>query len=205
MVKYSRENKSHKYILSVIDCFSKFAWAFPLKNKKPEGIIESFNQIFKESGRKPERLQVDEGKEFMRKFSKFCEENKINKFSTQNRDIKASIAERFNRTIQEKIEKVLTENDNNRWISVLPALIINYNNSRHRSIKMTSVEASKKENTEFVYFNLFLNNGKNDITKKTKYNIGDKVRVKINKKIFDKGYEQNFSNEVLVVNKLFNF
>ena len=137
MVKYSRENKGHKYILSVIDCFSKFAWAFPLKNKKPEGIIESLKLNFKESGRKPEKLQVDEGKEFMGKFSQFCEENKINKFSTQNKDIKACIAERFNRTIEEKIEKVLTENDNNNWISILPALMLNYNNSRHRSIKMT--------------------------------------------------------------------
>lgn len=139
----------------------------------------------------------------MGKFNQFCEENKINKFSSQNRDIKACIAERFNRTIEEKIEKVLTENDNNNWISVLPALMINYNNSRHRSIKMIPVEASKKENTELVYANLFPNNVKNDINKKIKYKIGDTVRVKINKKIFDKGYEQNFSNEVCIINKIY--
>ena len=64
--------------------------------------MELFKQIFKESGRKPKRLQVDEGKEFM---SKFSGENSINKFSTQNRDIKACIAGRFSRTIEEKIEK----------------------------------------------------------------------------------------------------
>jgi transposase InsO family protein len=165
MIKYSRENKGHKYFLSVIDCFSRYAWTIPLKNKKLEGIAESFKQIFKESGRKPERLQVDEGKEFMGKFSKFCVENKINKFSTQNRDIKACITERFNRTIEEKIEKVLTENDNNNWISILPDLMINYNNSYHSSIKMTSIEASKKENTELVYANLFPEDTKTKIKK----------------------------------------
>jgi hypothetical protein len=200
MVKYSRENKGHKYFLSVIDCFSKYAWTFPLKNKKPEGIVDSFNQIFKESGRKPERLQVDEGKEFMGKFSK---ENKINKFSTQNRDIKACIAERFNRTIEEKIEKVLTENDNNKWISILPDLMINYNNSYHSSIKMTPVEASKKENTELVYKNLFPEDKEIKI-KKPRYKIGDTVRTKINKKVFDKGYEQNFSDDVRTICKIYS-
>ena len=79
---------------------------------------------------------------------------------------KACIAERFNRTIEEEIEKVLTEDGNNNWISILPALMINYNNSRHRSIKMTLFEASKKENTELVYANLFPKDVKNDITKK---------------------------------------
>lgn len=77
MVNYSRENKGYKYILSVIDCFLKFAWAFPLKKRKPEGIFESFKQIFKESGRKPEKLQVDKGKEFMGKFNQFLKTKKI--------------------------------------------------------------------------------------------------------------------------------
>ena len=62
------------YFLSVIDCFSKYAWTFPLKNKKPEGIVEAFKQIFKETGRKPEILQVDEGLEFKGKFKKYCED-----------------------------------------------------------------------------------------------------------------------------------
>jgi transposase InsO family protein len=123
MTKYSKENKGFKYFLAVIDCFSKYAWTFPLKNKKPEGIIESFSKIFKESGRRPLKLQTDEGTEFKGKFINFCKDHNITKFSTENRDIKAQIAERFNRTIEEKIEKVLTENDNNIWISVLPDLI----------------------------------------------------------------------------------
>jgi hypothetical protein len=200
--------------LTVIDCFSKYAWTFPLKNKKPEGIVDAFKQIFKESGRRPEKLQVDEGKEFMGRFSKFCEENKINRFSTQNRDIKACIAERFNRTIEKKIEKVLTENDNNNWISILSDLMINYNNSVHRSIKMTPVEASKKESKKIVYANLFpeevrstdiINKKPKSVNhRKDRFKIGDTVRLKINKKVFDKGYEQNFSDEVCTISKIYN-
>ena len=60
----------------------------------------------------------------------------------------------------------------------------------------------KKKHTELVYKNLFPE-GKQEI-KKIKYRIGDTVRVKINKKIFDKGYEQNFSHEVCMINKVFN-
>ena len=50
---------------------------------------------------------------------------------------------------------VLTQNDNSKWVSILPDLMINYNNSHHLSIKMTPIEASKKQNTELVYSNLF--------------------------------------------------
>lgn len=203
MVKYSRENEGHKYFLSVIDCFSKYAWTFTLKNKKPEGIVEAFKQIFKESKRKPERLQTDEGTEFKGKFSEFCKEQNINLFSTNNKDIKAGIAERFNRTIEEKIEKVLTQNDNNNWIAILPDLMTNYNNSYHRSIGMAPIEAIKKENSEIVHNNLFPNS--NEVrAKKPKYKVGDTVRTKINKKAFAKGYEQNFSDEVYIINEIIN-
>ena len=155
LTKYSKENKGYKYFLSVIDCFSKYAWAFPLKNKKPEGIVESFKIIFKESGRKPLKLQTDEGTEFKGVFKKFCGENNIIHFWTQNRDIKAQIVERFNRTIEERMEKIMTQNNNNIWISNLSDLMKNYNNSYHRSIKMTPIEASKKQNQSKVHQNLF--------------------------------------------------
>ena len=64
MIKYSKQNKNYKYILTVIDFFSKFSWCYPLKSKKSEEIINSFKDIFKKSKRKPTRIQSDEGTEF---------------------------------------------------------------------------------------------------------------------------------------------
>lgn len=101
MLKYSRKNEIHKYILSDW-LFFKIRLGFSIIKHKPKGIIESLKQIFKESGKKPKKLQVDYEREFTSKFSQFCE-NKINKFSSQNKDIKACIPGRSNRTIEEKI------------------------------------------------------------------------------------------------------
>jgi transposase InsO family protein len=200
MKKYSHENKGYKYFLTIIDCFSKYAWTFPLKNKKPEGIVSAFKEVFKNSHRHPEKIQVDEGTEFKGKFNTFCKEHNVDKFSTENRDIKAQMAERFNQTIENKMEKVMTEHDDNVWYAYIEDLTTNYDNSYHRSIKMTPVEASKEENIQKVHNNLYppvvLNK------KIPKYNINDRVRVKINKKIFDKGYEQNFGDEVCKVYKI---
>ena len=64
MIKYSKQNKNYKYILAVIDFFSKYSWSYPLKSKKSEEIINSFKDIFKKSKRIPTMIQSDEGKEF---------------------------------------------------------------------------------------------------------------------------------------------
>ena len=79
--------------------------------------------------------------------------------------------------------------------------MINYNNSYHSSIKMTPVDAIKK-NIELVYANLFPE-GENVKIRKVKYKIGDSARVKIYKNVFDKGYKQNFSDEVCTINRVY--
>ena len=95
MIKYSKQNKNYKYILTVIDFFSKYSWCYPLKNKKSEEIINSFNDIFKKSKRKPSMIQSDEGTEFTNnKTQTFFKNNNIKWYHTYNRDIKCSICER---------------------------------------------------------------------------------------------------------------
>ena len=70
-----------------------------------------------------------------------------------------------------------------------------------RNIKMTPVEASKKKNQGTVYFNLY---GDMDIlSSKPKFKIGDKVRIsKYKRKVFDKGYTPNWSEEIFIVDKI---
>ena len=62
MIKYSKQNKNYKYILTVIDFFSKYSWCYPLKNKNSNEMINSFKDIFKK--RIPKMIQSDEGTEF---------------------------------------------------------------------------------------------------------------------------------------------
>ena len=196
MIKYSKQNNNYKYILTVIDFFSKHSWCYPLKNKNYNEIINSFKDIFKKSKRKPKMIQSDEGSEFTNKqVQKFFNDNNIKWYHTYNRDIKCSICERFNRTILNKIYKNFTLNNNTVWIKDLNKLVKEYNNSYHRTIKMKPVDASKKSNENIVRKNYNFE----IITNKKKFKIGDKVRVSLLKNTFEKGYTSNWSEQIYVI------
>ena len=199
MIKYSKQNNNYKYILTVIDFFSKHSWCYPLKNKKYNEIINSFKDIFKKSKRKPNFIQSDEGSEFTNKqVQKFFNDNNIKWYHTYNRDIKCSICERFNRTILNKIYKNFTLNNNTIWIKDLNKLVKEYNNSYHRTIKMKPIDASKKSNENIVRKNYNF-----EITdKKPKFSIGDKVRVSLLKNTFEKGYTSNWSEKIYVIDDI---
>jgi hypothetical protein len=200
MREYSKENSGYNYLLTVIDCFSKYAWGKPIKNKSADEIIKSFDEIFKE--RKPVKLQTDKGKEFKnKKFQSFLKEHNVIWFSTDS-EFKASIVERFNRTLKTKMWKYFTQVGNRKWIDIVDDLVYNYNHTYHTSIKMTPVEGSKKENETQVYKNLY---SKVDKTKSvSKFKVGDKVRISKYKSVFDKGYLPNWTTELFTVSKVLN-
>ena len=200
MIKYSKQNKNYKYILTVIDFFSKYSWCFPLKSKKSEEIINSFKDIFKKSKRKPQLIQSDEGTEFTNNVTQtFFKNNNIKWYHTFNRDIKCSICERYNRTILNKIYKNFTLNNNTIWINDLDKLTNEYNNSYHRSIKMKPIVASKKSNENIVRNNLYNFKITN---KKSKFSIGDKVRISLLKNTFEKSYTSNWSQEIFIIDNI---
>ena len=121
------------------------------------------------------------------------QENDIKWFETYN-TVKAQIVERFNRTLKDRMYKYFTANDTKRWVDVLPDLVYNYNNSYHRSIKMTPVEAS--ENPRKAWDNLY---GSKDEKSKPKFKPGDFVRISKYCGKFKRGYTANYTNEVFVV------
>ena len=199
MIKYSKQNNNYKYILTVIDFFSKHSWCYPLKNKNSNEIINSFKDIFKKSIRKPNFIQSDEGTEFTNKqVQKFFNDNNIKWYHTYNRDIKCSICERYNRTILYKIYKNFTLNNNTIWIKDLNKLVKEYNNSYHRTIKIKPIDASKKSNENIVRKNYNFE----IITNKRKFSIGDKVRVSLLKNTFEKGYTSNWSQQIYVIDDI---
>ena len=135
-------------LLAVIDVFSKYGWLIPLKDKTGKSFASALETIFKE--RKPEKMWVDKGREFYNKDVKGL----IALYSTENEE-KASLVERWIRTMKEKTWKYFTDKSTNVYANVLPDLVREYNNTRHYSIKMTPVRASKKENELLVWKNLY--------------------------------------------------
>ncbi|CAP34049.2 Protein CBG15913 [Caenorhabditis briggsae] len=153
MIPYAEENNNFKYLLTVIDSFSKNAWVVPLKTKTGKETASALQSIFK--SRKPQKMQTDNGKEYYNQEMKALFKSfDIKHFSTYS-DKKASIIERFNRTLKEKMWKMFTHQGNHKWTDILDKLVQGYNNHYHRSIKMTPIEASKKENEDQVHENLF--------------------------------------------------
>ena len=200
MQKFSKWNRGYKYLMMVIDVFSKYGWIVPLKDKKGESVTNAFKTIFNK-GRKPQYLWVDNGKEFYNKYLKdLLEKYNIKIYSTENEE-KSSVVERWNRTIKSKMWKQFTVQGNTQYLDMLPKILKQYNDTKHSSIKMTPTETSKKSNEGTVYFNLY--GDMKQVTSKPKFKVGDNVRIsKYKWNVFDKGYTPNWTEELFIINKI---
>ena len=192
----SKENEGVNFLLLVIDIFNKYGWIKPLKNKEGETIVKALKEIFKESGRRPEKLWTDKGREFFNKNVK----NLVYLYATENEE-KSSIAERWIRTMKEKMFKYFTDNNTNKYIDVLPDLVEDYNNTVHSSTKLSPVEASKKENELKVWRNLYPDRYKTSRLN-PKFSVGDEVRITKKKKVFEKGYTTRWTEEIFTIKEI---
>ena len=137
MQQFSKWNKGYRYLLMVLDGFSKYGWIIPLKNKQGETVKESFKSIFKE-GRKPEYLWTDKGSEFYNIHVKeLLAKNNITPYSTEYEE-KSSVVERPNRTIKNKMWKQFTVQGNSQYLDILPKILKQYNSTKYSSILNTS-------------------------------------------------------------------
>ena len=210
----SKYNNNYKFILTVIDIFTKYAWAIPLKNKSGLSITNGFKLVLGENPqggsqpRKPEKLWVDRGSEFYNKtFKSLLKEygtgkaasgisetaSQIELYSTYS-DLKAVFIERFNRTLLHIINKPMFINGDGNWVNILNDAVLTYNNNIHSTINMTPVDASNNPDQVKYTFNF-----KNI---KTKFKVGDYVRNADKRNIFSKGYTSNWNRELFKVNEV---
>ena len=194
----ARENNGYRFILTVIDIFSRYAWARPLRSKRGEEVAAAFQDIFQE-GRIPKRVQTDQGKEFENRhvLSLFNRYN-IELFSVKSA-YKAALVERFNRTLKHKLWRYFTMSTQQNWTRVLQNVVYAYNHSVHRSLgsKPADVTANNvDEIREKAFKRLPASNKKSDIK------VGDKVRISKVKSIFAKGYLPNWTEEIFTVESI---
>ena len=196
MQALSKENEGYKFLLLVIDTFSKYGWIVPLKDKKGETIVKALKEIFKESGRRPDKLWTDKGREFFNKDVR----DLVYLYATENEE-KSSIAERWIRTMKEKMFKYFTDNNTYNYIDALPELVEDYNNTVHSSTKLTPTDASKEENELTVWRNLYPDRYKTSRLN-PKFSVGDKVRITKKKKDFEKGYTARWTEEIFTIKEI---
>ena len=145
----SKYNKGIKYLLCAIDLFSKYASVVPLKDKKGTTIVNAFQSILNNSKRKPNKIWVDEGSEFYKNvFKKWLRDNDIIIYSTHNEG-KSVVAERFIRTLKNKIYKHMTAISKNVYFDVLDDIVDECNNTYHKTIKMKPIDVGDDSFAEY--------------------------------------------------------
>ena len=147
MQSLSKYNEGIKYLSCAIDLFIKYAWVISIKDKKGTSIVNAFKKIISEKReveskgrRKPNKIWVDQGSEFYNKsFKSFLQINNIEMYSAHNEG-KSVVAERFIRTLKNKIFKHMTAISKNVYFHELDDIVNKYNNTIHRTIKMKPIE-----------------------------------------------------------------
>ena len=196
--EFHSDNDGYRYLLTVVDCFSKFAWVVPVARKDTDSIVQAITTLLKESApRKPKRLQTDKGKEFLNKpVQDLLAKQGIKHFVTEN-ETKAAMVERFNRTLKTRLWTYMTANNTDRYIDVLPQVVKSYNHSVHRSIGMRPADV-KQKHVQQIFHKLY---GKHfaSTTKQKSLPVGETVRLSNVRTVFTKGYRPNWTRELFHV------
>lgn len=196
MIPYQKQNKNMKYILTVINVFSKKAYARALKNKTGPEVTQAMESILNSLNHQIKHLHVDNGKEFYNKsMQKMLRERNINMYSSFS-TMKAAIAERFNRSLKSLMFKEISLRGKYKWVDILQSLISKYNNRKHRTIKMKPNEVNitnEQHLLDTVYKKI------ENVKRKPKFKIGDFVRLSKYKHIFEKGYTPNWTTEIFKI------
>jgi hypothetical protein len=188
-------NDGYRWILCVIDCFSKMLYCAPLKRKTGQEVTEAFDKL---TGDLPpiKLLQTDDGKEyFNREFRELMKRRGIRHYSTKS-DTKAQICERVQRTIQQRLFRYMYRNKTWRYVPVLEQVVDAYNRTHHSSIRRRPIEVTADNESEV--FNALYRRKKQE-PKPFKFNVGDRVRLSRDMPTFSKGYMQSFGQEVFEI------
>ena len=189
---FQHNNSGYQYILIMIDCFSKMAYARPLKNKNSIQTAQAFNDILGEFLNIPNTIVTDEGNEFYnREVFQVFQKYGIHHYSIRSKH-KAQTVERLIGTIKNRMERYLYKNKSKRWLDFLPQLIKNYNSTPHRTIGMPPNHVTDK-NRDIVFKRMYPHIRDHIIPR---LQTGNCVRILKQKGIFEKGYKANWTEQI---------
>lgn len=189
-------NNGIGYILVAVDILSKYAFAIGVCDKSGKNVVKAFDRILTTSHRRPAALNTDKGREFLNStFQNYLKKKGIRFFTSENDDVKASVAERLIRTVKGQMWRYFTYKNTFKYIDVLEDLIGAYNSTYHSSIKEKPVNVTS-ENQDTAWHRLY------DIKLKPStadFKIGDYVRISQTRAQFKKGYMGNWTSEIFKV------
>lgn len=203
-------NDGYKFLLVLIDIFSRYLFIVPLKNKHHQNIVDGLKLVFQKR-RKPNTLRTDKGSEFKNRWVKaFLKKEEIHAMNTQN-ETKANYAERVIRTMKNLMYRYFMKNRTYRFINILQDLVKSYNKRPHRSLGGNAPANVNKENADEIRLESYLSGktkldvnqsktlGRSKEKKRAKpffkFKIGDDVRLSQLKHPFQRDYQQKWTEE----------
>lgn len=196
------QNKGVTFLLFVIDAVSKYLWVEPLKNKKPESIVQALKKIFKKcEPHLPFRIMTDSGLEFRgKKTQEYLKSLGIKFCVARNPILKCSHAERVQRSIKERLQRYLEYKNTKKYIDVLQDIVSSYNERIHSATLM------KPSSVTFENVNIAVANIRKKYrdppVKKPKYKVGDTVRISRERGLFEKKFTAGFSEELFKISRV---
>ncbi len=201
VTSHSKFNGGVKFILLVIDVFSKVVSLEPLKDKSSVSMVKAFTHVYGAKGlTTPIHLATDRGLEFLsRPIQKLFKKLKIHHYTLQGKS-KAAVSERAIKTFKSRLYKFMDSTGSQRFVNKLPHFVRSYNNTVHRSIGMKPIDVTI-ENTAEVEQKLYGKHRKKS-RNPPKFTKGEMVRISKHKMIFEKGYSQTFTTESFVIDRV---
>lgn len=197
MTKFATHNSNVKFLLVTIDCFSKYLWVQTLTSKNSAAVTFVIKKFLDSQERKPKNWQVDKGGEFRNaKLEQLMKLYSVNFYSIQNPDTKAAFAERVIRTLKDRIYRYFTEKNTYRYVDVLQDLVSSYNGSIHSTTGMKPIEVKQSDRKKIM---LKMYPPIRNVRLKYTFAIGDPVRLAKEKRSFEKGFEQGWTEEIFFV------
>lgn len=196
--KYRRFNKGYGYIFNCIDCLSRYAFSVPIFKKTASECVRAFEVILKKGYGQCKYIESDEDTAFYSKaFLAMLKKHNITLYSNYS-DKGASLIERYQRTLLNRINKYMTENKTKTYVNVLDQIVDSYNRSYHQSIKRAPVDVDENNQSD-VWMTVYAKHFTKNQQQKSNLKVGDIVRIKSAKGIFSKGYTPNFSEKLYKV------
>lgn len=189
MSNYSRQNKGNKWILMVIDIFSRRAFAVPIKSKRPVDVLEGMKDVFEKFGYVPAVIRTDDGNEYKHVVNSYLKEKKIQRVVSKSEDHRVfGVIDSFTKNLKTALQKYMTEHNTAKWLDYLKIYITGYNDRPHDSLKGDTPNGAEKHTETTLQTQIEKIN-----VVESGLKVGDDVRTKLKKNIHSKGYERNWS------------
>ena len=207
MQKLKDKNDGIRFLLVVIDVFSRMMWVEPLTTKSEDEVIKAFKKIFVRAP-KPRRLRTDRGGEFTgNKVETFFDSSDIEHWTAHNDEMKANYAERVIRTLKSSLYGYMRKNKTGRYVDVLQDLVASYNDTQHRSTGMKPSEVTPGDVERHLWWHQYkpktphIKGGRKPT--RFKYKTGDHVCISHKAERFHRGHDEKWTREIFQIRQPF--